>query len=214
MKKIILIANTKGGCGKSTLTVNLAAEMARRYPVRVIDTDFQHSTSIFNHNRKKADLEPLDIIPADGERLKKEIADNDRIMIIDTGAFDTPEYRGVILKADMVICPTTDSSYDLYGLLMFSKKFTGAEFKKAKKNFKLFILANRIEPRTKGYAEIESFVEDNKKVMKLFETKLHNRADYKTAFDKGMGVTELSRTQAGKEIKALLREVEECLKIK
>lgn len=212
MGKVILIANTKGGCGKSTITVNLAVEMAKRHSVGVLDADFQRSTSIFNHNRKKAGLNPVDIVSVDDEKLRREINDNDKILIVDTGAFDTPAYRQAMLKADMIIAPTSDSSYELYGLLLFAKKFE--EIRKVNKKFKLFVLANKIEPRSKGYAEIEAFVNDHKKMFVLLKSKLSERREFKTAFDEGQGVSEIKGIMAGREIRALGKELEQWLKIK
>lgn len=213
MKKIILCANSKGGCGKSTLAVNLAIDLSQRHDVKIIDADFQRSTSIFNHNRKKAGLDPLVIVSAaDDKKLRDEISNNDKIMIIDTGAFDTPAYRQAMLKADMILCPTSDSSYDLYGLLLFAQKFE--EVRKINKKFRLFVLANRIEPRSKGYAEIEAFVKDNKGLFVLLKGKLSARKEFKTAFDDGQGVTEIKGSTAGREVRALGKEVETWLKVK
>lgn len=212
MDKIILLANSKGGAGKSTVAVNIAAEMALHYPVKLIDADAQRSATLFNHNRKKARLDPLEVLHVDDDRLKKEIAGNHGIMIIDTGAFDTPAYRAAMLKADIIIAPTSSSGYDLYGLAMFLQKFQ--DLQKAKRKVNLYALANRIEPRSAAYAEIKAFTDENKKLIKLFKTKIHARKDFITAFDDGRGVTEYQRNQAGREVKALVKEILECLKAK
>lgn len=41
MRKIITIACSKGGVGKSTIALNLAIELNRRYAVTVLDLDYQ-----------------------------------------------------------------------------------------------------------------------------------------------------------------------------
>ena len=57
--KVIVIANQKGGSGKSTSTVHLAvaAEQASDGPVVISDTDPQGSTVDWFNQRKKAGLE-------------------------------------------------------------------------------------------------------------------------------------------------------------
>ena len=57
--KTIVVANQKGGSGKSTLTVHLAAaaEQAGDGPVVISDTDPQGTTGDWFNQRKKAGID-------------------------------------------------------------------------------------------------------------------------------------------------------------
>lgn len=57
---IISIVNEKGGSGKTTLAVNLAARLAKDGDnVLFVDADPQKSTEVFSDMRGQANLEPL-----------------------------------------------------------------------------------------------------------------------------------------------------------
>lgn len=206
MKAIITMATNKGGAGKSTVTVNLAVALAASYDVTVLDMDPQKSVTIFNRIRENEGIEPLNVITAESERqIKKVIENNSGILLCDLGAFDTPANRHAILSADMAITPTSSSSYDLYGLFVFMQKFEA--LKKTHKKFKLFALANRIMPRSKGYKDVQDFALKHKKIFNLLESKLSLLPDYQNGFDLGKGVTEIKKSVAGKEINGLMKEV-------
>lgn len=76
--KIITIANHKGGCGKTTTTVNLAAELARlNLSVLVIDLDPQANASLHIGKKHPSEMPVTiaDLLLADLEKLPQAIDD-------------------------------------------------------------------------------------------------------------------------------------------
>lgn len=208
---VIAISCFKGGVGKSTVALNLAVELAQKHEVTMIDMDYQKSASIFNHNRNEANLDELEIKQVFSDTdLKSELKRNKRLMIIDTGAYDSNLNRLALLHANMIIAPTTDSELDLFGLVAFNKILH--DLKKVKKTLNTWVLLNKLLPRATGLKDIEKFILDKKHCFKLLATRLHERSDYKKAFSKGVGVTEIKKSLAGKEIKALAKEIETNVK--
>lgn len=76
--KIITVAHQKGGVGKTTLTLNLAACFSQGLNVGVLDTDLQGSLSGIQD-----ELDTITFVPYDGQlnRLTEQPFD---ILIIDT----------------------------------------------------------------------------------------------------------------------------------
>lgn len=110
MPKIILITHQKGGVGKSTLTFNLAQNIANRSKVAVLDFDLQGSLS-----QLKELVTDFDIIPYSGEINEISKLSYDFIFV------DTPPYLSNHLSkllgiADLIIVPTKAGILDLLAI--------------------------------------------------------------------------------------------------
>ena len=109
MNFIIVVAHQKGGVGKSTIASNLAVDLAKIYDVDVLDLDMQKSLSYFNTLRN--DSAKLNIKYAKNfKEVAAIINNNQKLLIIDVGGFDSDLNRAAILGADLVITPVSDST--------------------------------------------------------------------------------------------------------
>lgn len=206
MKKIISICNSKGGAGKTTILLNLAIALNEKYKVTVLDLDFQKSSMVFNNIRKENKRSLLNIIQAESEKdLKKAIKENQGILLIDTGAYDSDLNRMAILLSDMLITPVSDNSIDIYGLLMFNEYLK--KLKTVKPSLKTNILINRLSAKG-STKEIINQVKENKNTMVLMKSILKDRQAYKNLFITGESVIEAKRkNEAIAEILKLMAEV-------
>lgn len=206
MKKVITVANLKGGTGKSTVALNLAIELSKKHAVSILDLDAQKSATIFNRLREGEGLEPLEMHTAQSEKeIKKIITDNKGLLIIDSGAQDSDINRFVICHADFIICPVSDAEIEIYGLLTFNELLK--TFKKANRKLKAHVLMNRLPAKATG-ADIADQVKKNPGTLALMKTIIRERKEYKHLFARGKGATEATRkTAAADEIKALVKEV-------
>ena len=114
--RVVVVANQKGGVGKTTLSGHLAVEAVRTQSgnVVLIDTDPQGSLSQWWHERKTETPHLAQIEPA---KLKAQFALLEEsgidIVIIDTPPAVTATNRQVIALASLVLIPTRPSPHDL-----------------------------------------------------------------------------------------------------
>ncbi len=113
---VIVVANQKGGVGKTTLSGHLAVEAVRTESgnIVLVDTDPQGSLSQWWHERKAETPHLAQIEPA---KLKAQLAiletNGIDIAIVDTPPAVTATNRQVIALASLVLIPTRPSPHDL-----------------------------------------------------------------------------------------------------
>ena len=196
--RIITLACTKGGVGKSTIAFNLAVELSKFADVSVIDLDYQKSLTIFDYNRQQLGMTPFKVLTVKGKiELNDALTNGTGIIIIDTHAIDSDITRLAMIAADVVLTPTTDGFLDLCGLLAF--KDVIQDIKKVKKGFKAHIIINRIAAKSTGYKDVITFAENHKECFKILNSKIISRQEYRDAFEQGKSVCELKGKKAARE---------------
>lgn len=151
--KIIAIANSKGGVGKTTIACNLATALAvgalEGPPAKVlfIDTDQQKSGETFFADRAER-LNKHDVtvtVKTNAKGLAREIkataAAYDFVIIDAGGSRDSEVLRQVLLAAEAVITPTLTSQFDIDSLNNFMAIVD--EVKGVNEALASFILLNR-----------------------------------------------------------------------
>src|SRR5438105_11370319 len=114
---VIAVMNLKGGCGKSTIAVNLACELAGKTDsVLLVDNDSQGTASHWlSHGRLpvQGEFMPLEN-DEDGERLVRAVAGrNERYVVLDAPAHMGAATQAAGKIADLVLIPVTPSGVDL-----------------------------------------------------------------------------------------------------
>lgn len=144
----ILVASSKGGCGKSTISTELAAyfALAGKRSV-IIDADPQRSSSRWCARRAALDHA---VLPIDGTRRHWQRllpADTERLLI-DTPAGSTPtSLTDWIELADAVLVPVQPSPIDLEATLDFVQALR--ELKPIRRGqLQLALVGNRVKPWT------------------------------------------------------------------
>jgi chromosome partitioning protein len=121
--KTFVIANQKGGSGKSTLTVHLAAaaERAGDGPVLLSDTDPQGSTGDWFNQRKRAGINTPLYAPLALNDLKANVADLKRAggqyLFIDTAPSIGGVNEALFAVADLIVIPLNPTPADLRALV-------------------------------------------------------------------------------------------------
>ena len=110
----ILVASSKGGCGKTTIATHLAAYFALAGKRTVlVDADPQHSATRWCERR--AALEHA-VLPLDGRRRgwEKTIPDDAQRLIVDAPAgAQADDLEAALLRVDCVVVPVLPSVIDM-----------------------------------------------------------------------------------------------------
>lgn len=101
----IVVANLKGGVGKTTTTVYLAAAAAERgHDVLLIDSDRQGSAAEWLEERP---IEGVDVVEAPSERtLTRAMSKHEGVVVVDSPPGDERLVQAAINVADAVVIPT------------------------------------------------------------------------------------------------------------
>lgn len=146
--RTILVASSKGGAGKSTVSTNLAAHFAvEGKATTLLDADRQKSSTHWCEKRAHMDTA---VLPLDGTRRgwDKSLPDGIQRMVVDAPAGAMGEDLVAFLDiADAVIVPVLPSAIDLEATVPFLNTLV-AHPRVKKGKLPVGIVANRLKPWT------------------------------------------------------------------
>lgn len=210
---IIAVGHTKGGVGKSTITVQLATYLRVIKGIEkvwVIDTDPQKSVSNSFMERNTTSKETISCASyTNGKELRQQLIANrdywDQI-IIDIGGRDSASFRSALMLADILVVPTIPRSYDLaalndlYGLLEDAWG-VGA-------NVKALAFLSCADPQGSANEEAIEYIEQFPEIT-LIKAPINRRKAIGLASASGLSVFEYSPKdqKACAEIEALAKQI-------
>ena len=205
MQKILVI-NSKGGCGKTTLATNLASYFAaHELSTALLDFDPQGSSTRWLKLRAESNPAIYGSHVADKKNttgktrsfLMSVPAETERVIFDAPARVSAEELNELILQVDMIVIPVLPSSIDIHAVTRFIEELliTG---KVRQKGIGVGIVANRANKNTLTYRSLIRFL----KSLKLpFITTLRDTQNYAHAAERGIGVSEMwdKRTDNDKE---------------
>lgn len=150
--KTILVANPKGGSGKSTLSTNIAGYLAQRGDsVAMLDLDRQQSSALWLGMRG-IQLPLIDLLGN-----KKTGGDYDWLVIDSPAGLHGKNLAHALKLASKIIIPIAPSLFDLDASRTFLEEL--AHEKSVRKNqCHIGIIGMRMSPRTKAAQALEHFL--------------------------------------------------------
>lgn len=153
--KTILIANPKGGSGKTTLAVNIAGYLASRAKrVSLLDMDRQQSAALWIESRP--DGLPA-VRPMKYSKTSNEPSD---WLVIDSaaGLSGSNLACSLVKQASKIVVPVVPSLFDLHASRDFLKELL-EEKKVRHSRCQIGVVGMRMSPRTRAAAMLDEFLD-------------------------------------------------------
>lgn len=193
MKKI-LIANPKGGSGKTTLSTNLAGYFASKgRQVHLLDLDQQQSSKGWLQRRPPT-LPKINRVRSVNALKKKK---NVEIVIIDSPAgIRGDKLSDAVKDADWVIVPMQTSTYDINATQVFMNILKAEKAVRKERTF-VAMLGMRVDMRTKAAANLAQYLAENGFPV---VGNLRNAQIYAHTAEQGISIFDIPLYQAKKDI--------------
>ena len=204
---VIAVINQKGGAGKTTLAMNLAAGLARHGDTVVMDLDPQGSSTQWA-SMGQAPF-PASVEQIDGNwdvRTLHQQYQTYRHMVLDCPpSLESHASRQALRACDVALIPVLPSPIDLWASLKLPQEIE--EAKKVNPNIRAFLVLNQLEPNSAlSSAMHDALAEFGVPVLNAV---IRRRAVYRSAALEGSSVYQMGGhgTQAVEEIDAIIKEV-------
>lgn len=153
---VIVVANPKGGVGKSTLSSNIAGYFARQgHAVMLGDVDRQQSSRLWLKLRPD-NLPTIQSWDITEDHIARPPKGTTHIVLDTPAGLHGPGLDAVMKLADKVLVPLQASVFDIYATQGFL-----SELAKRKKSDKaqLAVVGNRIKDHTKATEHLKEFLQ-------------------------------------------------------
>ena len=184
----IMVMNSKGGCGKSTLATSLAAYYAAEQDAEVVLADYDPQGSATDW---------LALRPAERAKITgvqawktglKGVSRAVDIVICDAPARSHGHELTELLKhTETIVLPVLPSPIDMLATSRFIKEVAGSGRLK-RKQARVGLVGNRVRENTLIFDELDRYLD---KQRAPYLTSLREAQNYVRAFTRGLGIFEL-----------------------
>ncbi len=187
---VIAVANQKGGVGKTTLAMNMAAGLTRRGSCIVVDADPQRSATMWIELSDSQKQFPAKVVPAEKE-IKKQIiqlqAEFDYIVIDCPPEIKSNSTMSAMESSQVLLIPLLPSPMDLWASTRIEELIKRVQ--QVNPTILAFVVLNQIEPRSAMSRGMDGALQELN--IPVLRHRLGRRASYRTAALEGCSVYEL-----------------------
>lgn len=192
----IMVANGKGGCGKTTLATNLAAYLAQEQNVVLLDYDPQGSSMDWLELRDSSlpsiqGIAAFDVQKGSNKTKSWSLrvpVDTDTIVIDTPAGLSGFDLDDLVRHADVIVIPVTASFIDIRAATRFIKDIL-LSYSFRRRNVPVAIVANRVRRNTLVYQKLKTFLNS---LSIPFVASIHDAQLYVRASESGQSVFDLT----------------------
>jgi len=197
--KSFLIANPKGGCGKSTLSTNLAGYLAKQgHRVMLGDIDRQQSSREWLQMRPSGlpVIRSWDIDASEPGKAARPPKDTTHVVLDTPAGLHGKKMEQVLKMVHRVIVPLQPSIFDILATKSFLDILLKEKAVRQQKTF-VAIVGMRVDARTRSAHELERFIDSLGLPVLAY---LRDTQNYIQAAAHGLTIFDLSPSRAEKDI--------------
>jgi chromosome partitioning protein len=183
----VMVMNSKGGCGKSTLSTNIACYFARE----------GFKTALADYDPQRTALDWLAVRPDDLPKITgvagyedglRNVPRDTEVLVIDAPArTHGSELNELVRRAETIIVPVLPSPIDMKACSHFMEELLELG-KVQREQARLAVVANRVRENTLLFEELDKYLG---KIKVPYLAALRQSTNYLRAYQRGMGVFEL-----------------------
>jgi chromosome partitioning protein len=178
---IITITALKGGVGKTTTAIHLAAYLQTKAPTLLVDADKNRSALVWSREDKLS-------FTVASQAAATAIIQKYQHIVVDTQARPEPEeLKDLTTSSDLIILPTTPNHLDLDATLKAAELLNSW-------NANYRVLLTQVDPRTRNGRSGRDFIEENK--LPVFKTDIARLVAFERAPSRGVTIQNYSDPRA------------------
>lgn len=203
---VIALVGNKGGAGKTTLCVNLAAALSARGPTIILDADPQRSSLQWRDLAESDTAVPVLDAVDDVSAAVAGSRDGQAYIVIDCPPSVHAVQTGQVLAlCDLALIPVQPSPLDIWATVHIEEKVD--EARRTNPGLRAMLLINQLEPRTKLSQLMRQALAELS--LPVAQTAIRRRMAYRSSILEGRTVLDLGvqGSEAADEISQLIEEV-------
>lgn len=207
---VVAMVGNKGGAGKTTLTINLAAMLSQEYDVVILDADPQQSSLQWREiARSQPDLAVVEAVEDVAEVLNRVKGRYRYCMIDCPPSVHSIQMQQALRVADLALVPVQPSPLDIWATVHIEEEIE--QSRKDNPALTALLVINQLEPRTRLSQIMRRAMDEL--TLPAADTAIRRRAAYRNSFLEGRTALDLGAlgTGATDEIRNLMNEMEQYL---
>jgi chromosome partitioning protein len=183
----IMVLNSKGGCGKSTLATCIASYYANRDQAVTL-ADYDEQASSLDWLQRRPESRPRIAGIAGFESGLKHLPRTTDIVVIDAPARSHgPELTDLVRHSESIVVPVLPSTIDIQATSRFIDELLNVG-KVERREVKIAVVGNRVREQALISQDLDEFLD---KLKLPYLTRLREAQNYVRAYTRGLGIFEL-----------------------